>query len=95
MDLEDHSKRNNLRINGIKKQTEETFEGYMNKVHEVLKNNLEIDPNDIVIKRAHQRGLNTGSIPRVNAVQFNSFNDKPRIIENDRKLKGTAMSMSE
>lgn len=60
----------------------------MNKVFEVLENNLQINTDDIVIKRAHETGEISGSQQRNVAVKFNSFNDKIITLENNKKLKG-------
>ena len=55
---------------------------------EVLENNLQINTDDIVIKRAHETGEISGSQQRNVAVKFNSFNDKIITLENNKKLKG-------
>ena len=60
----------------------------MNKVFEVLENNLQINTDDIVIKRANETGEISGSQQRNVAVKFNSFNDKIITLENNKKLKG-------
>ena len=60
----------------------------MNKVFEVLENNLQINTDDIVINRAHETGEISGSQQRNVAVKFNSFNDKIITLENNKKLKG-------
>lgn len=60
----------------------------MNKVFEVLENNLQINTDDIVIKRAHETGEISGSQQRNVAVKFNSFNDKIITLKNNKKLKG-------
>lgn len=60
----------------------------MNKVFEVLENSLQINTDDIVIKRAHETGEISGSQQRNVAVKFNSFNDKIITLENNKKLKG-------
>ena len=64
----------------------------MNKVFEVLENNLQINTNDIVIKRAYETGENSGSKQRTVAVKFNSLNDKIITLENYKKVKGIRIS---
>ena len=64
----------------------------MNKVFEVLENNLQINTDDIVIKRDHETGEISGSKQRTVAVKFNSFNDKIITLENNKKLKGIRIS---
>ena len=75
-------------IKDMKGNRNKTWEDCMNNVYEVLANNLEINT-----EHAHRTGLKSGSKPRTIAVQFNSFNDKTRILRNCRKLEGTEISI--
>ena len=54
-DLEDHSRRNNLRFDGFKEETNERWEGSENIVTDFVKKKLDIE-EDILIKRAHRTG---------------------------------------
>ena len=56
VDLEDRSKRNNLRINGIKEVKNETWEEFEERVNCFLEEKLDIDTSEIWIERAHQVG---------------------------------------
>ena len=77
--LEDRSKRNNLRTDVIKKTWKGNLGGLhqgpcISKVFEFLKNNLEINIDDVVIEGAHRAGVRPGSKPRAIVVQFTGFN---------------------
>ena len=54
-DLEDHSRRNNLRFDGFKEETNERWEESENIVTDFVKEKLDIE-EDIFIKRAHRTG---------------------------------------
>ena len=54
-DLEDHSRRNNLRFDGFKEETNERWEESENIVTDFVKKKLDIE-EDILIKRAHRTG---------------------------------------
>ena len=51
-ELEDRSRRNNIRIDGIAEEPGETWEECERKVHRLLSEELDI--NDVVIERAHR-----------------------------------------
>ena len=52
-DLEDSSRRNNLRIDGVAEENSETWDDYERKVKEIFMDKLELE-NDIIIERAHR-----------------------------------------
>ena len=51
-ELEDRSRRNNIRIDGIAEEPGKTWEKYKRKVQPLLSEDLDI--NDVVIERAHR-----------------------------------------
>ena len=53
IELEDRSRRNNLRVDGIKERPNETWEDYENKLHTLFKESLGIE-EEIAIERAHR-----------------------------------------
>ena len=53
IDLEDRSRQNNLRFEGIKKHENESWEDCENKIYDLLENKLEMDIENVVIKQAH------------------------------------------
>ena len=52
-ELEDRSRRNNIRIDGIAEEPGETWEECETKAHRLLSEDLDI--NDVVIERAHSQ----------------------------------------
>ena len=66
--LEDRSRRNNIRIEGVNENENETWDDTTNKVEEIIKNRLGIT-KDVIIERAHRGGS-----------KQNKNGDKPRTI---------------
>ena len=95
VDLEDRSRRNNLRINGIKEGKNETWEGCAERVNCFLGEKLDIDTSKIWIERAHPVGEKRNGQERQTVVQFNSYKNKLYILRNCKKLKGTNFSVLE
>ena len=85
VDLEDRSRRNNLRINGIEEDEKETSEVLEQKINKLIKEDLEIN-KDITIERMHRSGAKKyrdGNInsKRVIVMKFLNFKDKELILE--------------
>ena len=55
-ELEDRSRRNNLRFDGIKEDEKETWEGSEQKIRNIFENELELTSQDVIIERAHRSG---------------------------------------
>ena len=55
VEMEDRSRRNNLRFDGLVDNPKETWEEYERKVQEVIFNHLEIE-HDVEIERWHHMG---------------------------------------
>ena len=95
MDLEDRSRRNNLRILGIKEDPRELWEEFENKIYDLLEEKLEIDTSNITIERAHRVGEKSNDKERAIVVQFSFYKDKINILRTCKKSKGTKFSISE
>ena len=54
VELEDRSRRNNIRIDGIKEHNKESWEECERRVHSMLKERLDIE--NVEIERAHRGG---------------------------------------
>ena len=92
VDLEDRSRRNNLRILGIKEDPRESWEECENKIFDLLEEKLEMETSNITIERAHRVGENSNDKERAKVVQFSFYKDKINILRN-WKFKGTKISI--
>lgn len=98
--LENQSRRNNLRIDGIKENPMETWSQTEAKVRDLIKTSLSLDPTKIEIERAHRTGRsqdteNQGQRPRTVVVKFMRFKDREDIRNSSKKLKGSGVFISE
>ena len=72
IELEDRSRRNNLRFDGLTEDPNETWDDCERKVQDVLLNKLNIEGN-IEIDRCHPFGKCRGSRPRTIVCRFLRF----------------------
>ena len=98
VELEDRSRRNNLRIDGIEEEEGETWKISEAKATKVFKEKLGIDKN-IMIKRAHRTKRNykdkDKKRPRTIVLRLANFKDKSIILKNVNKLKGSDVYINE
>ena len=87
IDLEDRSRRNNLRFEEIKEHENESWEDCENKIYDLLENKLEMDIENVVIERAHRTGKKNKNRSRPIVAQFSFYKDKMNILKNCKKLK--------
>ena len=92
-DLEDRSRRDNLRIDGIAELENETWEQTEEILHNLFKEKLELE--NISVERAHRVGNKGKTDKRTIVLKLASFKDKLKIISEARKLKGTNISINE
>ena len=92
-DLEDRSRRDNLRIDGIAELENETWEQTEEILHNLFKEKLELE--NISVERAHRVGNKGKNKKRTIVLKLASFKDKLKIISEARKLKGTNISINE
>ena len=89
-ELEDRSRRNNLRIDGIVEDDNETWDESETKVRQIIRNDLDIeDADNIQIERAHRSGKSNGrdgsrNIKRTIIVRFLNYKDKEVILSKYR-----------
>ena len=95
IDLEDRSRWNNLRFEGIKEHENESWEDCENKIYDLLENKLEMDIENVVIERAHRTGKKNKNRSRPIVAQFSFYKDKMNILKNCKKLKNTRFSIYE
>ena len=99
-ELEDRSRRNNIRIDGIAEEPGETWEECERKVHRLL--SKELDIKDVVIERAHRvkayshENKNSKKLrSRATVCKLFSFVDKARILKNSHRLKEATYYVNE
>ena len=92
-DLEDRSRSDNLRIDGIAEVENETWE----QTEEILQNLFEekLQLGNISVERACRVGNKEKNNKRTIVLKLASFKDKLKIISEVRKLKGTNISINE
>ena len=96
IDLEDRSRRNNLRIYGISESKQETWQKCEEKVDEVFCEKLGLD--NIHIERVHRvkRGKNDKSTkPRTLLYNLLSFKEKKLVMKNTKKMKNKNIFIDE
>ena len=87
-ELEDRSRRNNVRIDGIPETPNETWENCEEEVRKIIRNKLDIT-DDIEIDRCHRMGKfqRNKSKPRTVVFKFLRSKDKHKVLLNVKKLK--------
>ena len=96
IDLEDRSRRNNLRVYGISNSKYETWEKCEEKVDEVFREklgleNIHIERADRVKRRKKDKSIKTRTI----VCKLVSFKEKKLFMKNVKKLKNTKIFMDE
>ena len=95
IELEDRSRRNNLRIDGIKEKPNETWEECEENVQEMIKEKLGIT-EPIEIDRCHRISKRKKpNRPRTVICRITKFKDKQKILKNAKYLKGSGIYVYE
>ena len=94
IELEDRSRRNNLRFDGLTEDTNETWDDCERKIQKILSDKLEIT-EDVEIERCHRMGKRKGNRPRTIIYKFLRFKDKRKILKNAKKLKNSGIYIYE
>ena len=86
-ELEDRSRRNNLRFSGFTEKAEgaETWEESENLIPENIERNLEIESKDITIERAHRTGSKINDKKRAIIIKFINYKDKDAALNQYRQ----------
>ena len=95
IDLEDHSRWNNLRFEETTEHKNEPWEDCENKIYDLLENKLEMDIENVVIERAHWTRKKIKNRLQPIVAQFSFYKDKMNILKNSKKLKSTRFSIFE
>ena len=97
---EDRSRRNNIRVDGIEEDENETWENTEDKLRSFLYDELEIT-NQLYIVRAHRvrrrEGVkfNSNNTPRTIVAKFLDYKEKEEVMRRRYKLKDTTYSVRE
>ncbi|XP_065654930.1 uncharacterized protein LOC136081533 [Hydra vulgaris] len=92
-EIEDRSRRNNLRIDGIKENENETWSESEIKVIKLFKETLGV--KNVRIEQAHRRGRRDAKTPRTIIIKQLDYKDKVEILKNSSKLKGENIYINE
>ena len=93
VELEDRSRRNTIRIDGIKEHNKESWEECERRIHSMLKERLDIE--NVEIECAHRAGRKSKNKPRTIACKLLRFKDKQTILRKVKLLKGTNIFINE
>ena len=93
--MEDYSRRNNLRFEGMEEKPNETWEETQHKVQQLLQNQMEV--GSVQLERAHRIGSSHQVVtrPRTVIARFTRFEDRQRTLRNSSKLKNTNIYVNE
>ena len=76
IDLDDRSRGNSLRFEGIKEHENESWEDSENKIYDLLEKKIEMDIEHVVIERARSTGKKNKNRSRPILAQFSFYKDK-------------------
>ena len=92
IEVEDRSRRNNLRITGIKDDQRETWRECEKKVEDLFKNVLEVD---VDIERVHRIRKVKEAKPRTIVLKLLNWKDNEKVMGQAKKLKGKNIYINE
>ena len=95
IDIENRSRRNNIRVEGVKEGDKEDWETSKRKLKKLLNDNLGLDAENITIERAHRTGKKINGKERVIVAKLLNYEDKEEILKNSYKLKDTGIYITE
>lgn len=95
VDLENRSRRNNLRVDGLPENEGETWEQTEAKLKELINLKLGLDGDSMLIERAHRVGKRDGGRPRVVVARFLNWKEKNEVLQNSRKLQGSGIYLND
>ena len=93
IDMEDRSRRDNLRIDKLKEVEYETWEQTEQILKSMIQERLEIE--DVNTERAHRVGNTNSTLPRTIIAKFSSFKGKQIVLSAAKKLKGQNIYINE
>ena len=95
-DLENRSRRNNLRFEGIPESPNETWQESESKIKHLISSHVPEVGTDFVIERAHRVGTPlSDSKPRKIVARFLNYKDREAVFKAKKKLHGTNMFVND
>lgn len=94
-DLENRSRRNNLCFDGVDESVSENWAQSEAKVKNVLKDNLDLNQDEIEIERAHRVGPKREGKTRSIVAKFLNYKDREKVFKSKRQLKGSGIFIRE
>ena len=93
-DMEDRSRRDNLRIDGLKEMENESWDQTEEALLKMIREKLDLD--NIVVERAHRVGFkNDQTASRTIVAKFASWKQKELVLSNARKLKDSGIYINQ
>ena len=92
---EDYSRKNNIRIDGVKELPQENHEQTQQKIESIIKNDLKLENCKIEIAHRIQVSKNPSSVPRTIIARLYNVSDRNEILRNSWKLKKTGIWINE
>ncbi|XP_065639372.1 uncharacterized protein LOC136072192 [Hydra vulgaris] len=92
-EMEDRSRRNNLRVDGVKENENESWEETKSKVKKLFEDYLDV--KNVKIERAHRTGKKDAKKPRTIVLKLLDFKDKTEILKKSFHLKGKYIFINE
>ena len=93
-DLEDRSRRNNLKFEGVAEGPNENWEQSTEKILKIISDKLQIS-EPVEIERAHRIGKPSADRSRPIIARFLRHQDREKILKNSNKFKGTRIFINE
>jgi len=96
--LENQSRRNNLRLDGITEDRNETWAQTEDKVRDTLIQKLQMEQAEVTaleIERAHRTGPRKEGKPRTVVVRLSRFKDRENILRKVREVKPRGLFINE
>ena len=97
-DLEDRSRRNNLRIDGVAEENGESWDDCERKVKEIFMEKLELENDIIIIERAHRAKKSKygkKDQPRTIVCKLLNYKDNVEVLQNCKWFRGSHIYINE
>lgn len=97
-DIENRSRRNNIKVEGIVENDKENWGDTEKKLKELIKLKLSLDGESMIIERAHRVGRLSDAPngrPRAIVARFLNWKDKDLVMKASYKLKGSGIYLND